>query len=83
MRAKFRILILLPLIPLMTACGGFGRAPQTQTISCPSFPPPQAAVGKELDAVCLARDTKQNYCPATFEWLGRLHKLDEKLKVLQ
>lgn len=79
-RRKYLTLTLLPLTAwtiLLIGCTMMQIAPASNL----SFPPPTAAVEKELRAVCISQDTHENYCPATFEWLGRLHKLELKMKV--
>lgn len=69
-----RLALTTVLLMLLTGCA-------VSTSSCPPFPVADKKAGDELAAACIAKDTKENYCPNLFAWLGKVHKLEKQLEV--
>lgn len=67
---------------LIGCAGGIARTESSE----PPFPKASPVVAAEVELACIVRDkvTRKiiaNKCPALFEWLGRLKKLEEQLEV--
>lgn len=70
--------MLLLLTALTMPLSGCGMTQGNSPPEIPSFPHPKPEVADEVQTACAGKD-----CSAWYEWLGRLHKLEDKLKVLQ